>query len=107
MRSEQGDTVTAAAPTRARVAAAAEPVRPGRRPRWRRPSGWHLAMAPVAVLFAVPLLWLLLSSFMSEAQLNRFPPTVVPHSLHTSGYRFVLANAEFPRWFLNSALVAG
>jgi multiple sugar transport system permease protein len=99
--------MTAAAPVRDRlVAATGTAAAPARRRGWR-PNPWHLVLAPVAVLFALPLVWQLLSSFMSEAQLNRFPPTIIPHSLHLSGYRFVLANAEFPRWFLNSALVAG
>ncbi len=81
----------------------------GRRPRRRfLPfSGWHLVLIPVSLLFALPLAWLVLSSFMSNAQINRFPPTIIPDSLHLDGYRYVLKNALFPRWFLNSTVVAG
>lgn len=80
----------------------------GRRPRRRfLPfSGWHLVLIPVSLLFALPLAWLVLSSFMSNAQINRFPPTIIPDSLHLDGYRYVLKNALFPRWFLNSTLVS-
>jgi multiple sugar transport system permease protein len=80
----------------------------GRQPRRRfLPfSGWHLVLLPVGLLFALPLGWLLLSSFMSNAQINRFPPTIIPDSLHLDGYRYVLRNALFPRWFLNSTVVA-
>jgi len=60
----------------------------------------------MALLFGIPLLWLLISSFMTNAQINRFPPTIVPDSLHLDGYRFVVENALFPRWFLNSAIVS-
>jgi multiple sugar transport system permease protein len=67
---------------------------------------WHLLLAPAALVFAVPLLWLLISSFMTNAQINRFPPTIIPDSLHLDGYRFVLGNALFPTWFLNSTIVA-
>jgi multiple sugar transport system permease protein len=67
---------------------------------------WHLVLAPVAALFAIPLVWLLVSSFMSNAQINRFPPVIVPDSLHLDGYAYVLTNALFPRWFLNSVIVA-
>lgn len=70
-------------------------------------SPWHLVLAPIAVGFAIPLLWLLISSFMSNAQINRFPPTIIPDSLHLDGYRYVLKNALFPRWFVNSTVVAG
>lgn len=81
---------------------------------WRQPgrrflpfSGWHLVLIPVSLLFALPLVWLVLSSFMSNAQINRFPPTIIPDSLHLDGYRYVLNNALFPRWFINSSVVAG
>jgi multiple sugar transport system permease protein len=67
---------------------------------------WHLVLAPAALVFAVPLLWLLISSFMTNAQINRFPPTIIPDSLHLDGYRFVFGNALFPTWFLNSTIVA-
>ncbi|WP_223198368.1 carbohydrate ABC transporter permease [Solihabitans fulvus] len=68
---------------------------------------WHLALAPMAVLFALPLVWLGLSSFMSNAEINRFPPALFPSSPHLDGYTYVLRNAEFPVWFGNSCLVAG
>jgi multiple sugar transport system permease protein len=79
----------------------------GRRRRVRLPfSGWHLVLVPVCLVFALPLLWLAVSSFMTDAQINRFPPTMIPDSLHLDGYRYVLKNALFPRWFLNSVIVS-
>jgi multiple sugar transport system permease protein len=72
----------------------------------RRPSSWHLVLLPMALVFALPLLWLIVSSFMTNAQINRFPPTIIPDSLHLQGYRYVLGNALFPRWFANSAIVS-
>jgi multiple sugar transport system permease protein len=84
------------------VSAAAPPPRESRLPF----SPWHLALAPIAFVFAIPLLWLMLSSLMTNAQINRFPPTIIPDSLHLDGYRFVVENALFPRWFLNSAIVS-
>lgn len=69
-------------------------------------SPWHFVLAPLALLFALPLMWLVLSSFMSNAQINRFPPTIIPDSLHITGYRFVIENALFPRWFINSVIVS-
>ena len=67
---------------------------------------WHLVLAPATLLLALPLLWMVLSSFMNAAQLNRFPPTIIPTSLHTSGYSYLFDHAELPTWFVNSAIVS-
>ncbi|TVT38947.1 carbohydrate ABC transporter permease [Amycolatopsis rhizosphaerae] len=80
-------------------------VRHGRRRRLPF-SPWHLLLAPLALLFAAPLVWLLLSSVMSNAEINRFPPSVWPSGIDFSGYRYVLENALFPRWFSNSLIVS-
>ncbi|MET9267722.1 carbohydrate ABC transporter permease [Amycolatopsis sp. NPDC004079] len=94
--------------TRAHVA----PVSAARLPdvarqRWRLPfSPWHLLLAPLALVFAAPLVWLLLSSVMSNAEINRFPPSLWPSGIDFSGYRYVLENALFLRWFSNSLIVS-
>ncbi|UNO39095.1 carbohydrate ABC transporter permease [Streptomyces sp. MST-110588] len=86
------------------------PARPGRRAGGRRRlpfSAWHLLLAPLSLGFALPLVWLVLSSVMSNAEINRFPPALWPKEIDLAGYRYVLNNAMFPRWFANSFLVAG
>ncbi|MFG2582816.1 carbohydrate ABC transporter permease [Streptomyces malaysiensis] len=83
-----------------------EPVARPRR-RLRLPfNPWHLLLAPLALLFAIPLIWLALSSVMSDAEINRFPPALWPSGIHLDGYRYVLGNAMFPRWFANSLIVS-
>jgi multiple sugar transport system permease protein len=75
--------------------------------RWRLPfSPWHLILLPTAVLFALPLIWMVLSSFMSNAQINQFPPAIIPDSFHLDGWRTVLSDSDFPRWFGNSVIVS-
>jgi multiple sugar transport system permease protein len=74
--------------------------------RGRRVSAWHLVLAPLALCFALPFGWLLLSSVMSNAEINRFPPALWPKGVDLGGYRYVLGNALFPRWFANSLIVA-
>ncbi len=69
-------------------------------------SPWHLLLAPLCLVFAVPLIWLLLSSVMSDAEINRFPPALWPSGIDLDGYRFVIGNAMFPRWFANSLIVS-
>jgi multiple sugar transport system permease protein len=91
------------------VAAAPAPAPAPAEPRRRRRlpfDPWHLVLAPACALLAAPLVWMLLSSFMSAAQLNRFPPTIIPDSLHLDGYRFLFEDAELPTWFLNSTIVS-
>ncbi|EWM18897.1 carbohydrate ABC transporter permease [Kutzneria sp. 744] len=74
---------------------------------WRLPfSPWHLLLAPLALLFVIPLLWLVLSSVMSDAEINRFPPALWPSAIDLGGFRYVLANALFPTWFMNSLIVS-
>ena len=69
-------------------------------------SVWHLALVPAATLLALPLAWMLVSSFMNSAQLNRFPPTIIPGSLHLDGYRYLFQEAAIGTWLRNSAIVS-
>ena len=71
-----------------------------------RINRWHFVLAPMALIFALPLIWLTVSSFMTNAQINRFPPTIIPDSLHLDGYRYVFRTGDFGHWFLNSTIVA-
>lgn len=96
-------TTTSLPKTARRPAVEPAEVRRGRRLPF---SAWHLLLAPLAVLFALPLLWLLVSSVMSDAQFNRFPPALIPSGIDLGGYRYVLGNGMFPRWLLNSLIVS-
>jgi multiple sugar transport system permease protein len=69
-------------------------------------SRWHLVLAPMALIFALPLLWLTVSSFMTDAQINTFPPRIIPNGIHLDGYRYVFRTGDFGHWFLNSTIVA-
>ncbi|MFD6290357.1 carbohydrate ABC transporter permease [Streptomyces sp. NPDC060205] len=79
---------------------------PGRRRRLLPFSPWHLLLAPLCLVFAIPLIWLLLSSVMSDAEINRFPPALWPSGIDLEGYQYVIGNAMFPRWFANSLIVS-
>ncbi|MFI1581291.1 carbohydrate ABC transporter permease [Embleya sp. NPDC020630] len=93
-------TTVEAAPAQARPAPVAAPRR-------RLPfSPWHLLLMPLSLLFALPLVWLVLSSVMTNAEINRFPPALWPSGIDLGGYRYVLGNAMFPRWFANSLIVS-
>ena len=71
----------------------------------RRPSAWHLVLFPMALLMAVPLLWMLLTAVSSLAETRRFPPGL-PSGLHWAGFHTAWVQAPFAHWLLNSAIVS-
>ena len=70
-------------------------------------SRWHLLLMPLSLVFLLPLAQMLLASFTSNADINRFPPRFIPSALHISGYVRLFRDAPVARWMLNSALVSG
>ncbi|MFF8062048.1 carbohydrate ABC transporter permease [Streptomyces rimosus] len=92
-------------PGTARPRGTSAPRRPARHRRLPF-SAWHLLLAPLSLGFALPLVWLVLSSVMTNAEINRFPPALWPSGIDLGGYDYVLGNAMFPRWFANSSIVA-
>jgi multiple sugar transport system permease protein len=80
--------------------------RPAARLRRRLPfDPWHLVLVPVALFMLTPLIWMLVTSLETVAETRRFPPVIIPSSLHWQNYQAVLEQAPFGRWFLNSAIV--
>jgi multiple sugar transport system permease protein len=71
----------------------------------RRPLLVDLAVLALLVLYAVPFLWQLLTSFKPESELLRIPP-LLPTSLTLSHYEVVFAQSSMPRALLNSLGVA-
>jgi arabinogalactan oligomer/maltooligosaccharide transport system permease protein len=68
--------------------------------------GLHAGLIFATVIAVFPVVWILFASFKpgyaqlsSEIQLIRDPTL--------ENYRFVLLDTNFPRWFLNSVIVAG
>ncbi|HEY0869063.1 MAG TPA: carbohydrate ABC transporter permease, partial [Acidothermaceae bacterium] len=74
--------------------------------RSRRPSPWHLVLAPLAALMLVPLVWMLITSLSTEAETRRFPPGL-PATLRWGNFRRAWDQAPFGHWLLNSAVVSG
>ena len=66
---------------------------------------WHLVLLPLAVIMAVPLLWMLMTSVSTLAETRRFPPGL-PSGLHWQGYHQAWVQAPFARWLLNSTIVS-
>jgi multiple sugar transport system permease protein len=86
------------------AAAALERAVPRKRRR-RRPSAWHLLLAPLALIFIFPFVQMVLASFMTTREINAYPPALFPHHPSLAGYRKVLQQSDFGTWFLNSVIV--
>ena len=69
-------------------------------------SAWHLLLMPLALIFVLPLVQMVLTSFMSTAEINQFPPKLIPTSLHLEGYRALLTQTPVLRWFGNTVIVS-
>jgi len=89
-------------PARAPIA-----VRPARGRRRRPPfSAWHLVLAPIAVLFAVPFVQMFLASVTPRSELNRFPPVFVPSRFTLDGYTQLFEGSGILLWLGNTVLVS-
>jgi multiple sugar transport system permease protein len=76
--------------------------------RRRRHAGWvYLLLALGLLATLTPFLWMLLGSFKPEAELQRVPPTWWPATPGLHNYRELFDRLDFPRFFANSAVVAG
>jgi multiple sugar transport system permease protein len=73
--------------------------------RLRRPSPWHLVLLPTAFVMALPLLWMLLTSFSTLEESRRFPPGL-PSGLEWHNYVQAWTESPFARWMANSAIVS-
>jgi multiple sugar transport system permease protein len=53
-----------------------------------------------------PFVWMVLSSVKPEAEIRQVPPTWWPHTFTLSNYRDLFARLDFPKYLVNSVLVA-
>jgi multiple sugar transport system permease protein len=66
----------------------------------------HLVLAAGLLVMIAPFLWMLLSSFKSEGEVRRVPPSWWPADPTLANYRELFDRLDFPRYFTNSILVA-
>jgi len=91
------------------TAQAAAPVARSARVRRRRfdvgRAVAYVVLAIGSVVMAFPFVWMLLSSFKPLREIFRFD--FLPRTWTLANYAEVLLDTQFPRWFLNSLVVAG
>lgn len=66
---------------------------------------WIVALL-VAVVFFVPVAWMIVTSLKATSQIFTLPPTLLPRPAHWSNYPAALKSAPFARYFLNSMIVS-
>jgi multiple sugar transport system permease protein len=78
------------------------------RPRRRRLpfSAWHLLLAPVAIVFAIPFVQMFLASVTPERDLNRVPTPFIPSELTTAGFQGLFTTSPVLLWLGNTVLVS-
>jgi multiple sugar transport system permease protein len=55
----------------------------------------------------MPLVWMLITSIELPSEANRFPPALIPSSVHWQNYVDAFQAAPFARFFVNTTLVSG
>jgi ABC-type glycerol-3-phosphate transport system permease component len=65
----------------------------------------YLVIGVYLVAVALPLLWMVLASFKSRAQVSELPPKIF-FDPTLDNYREVFRDSDFPRYLLNSTTVA-
>lgn len=78
---------------------------PARRRR-RRISGWHFALAPIALIFVIPFVQMILAALSPAAELVKFPPPFVPSTLTLENFAKLFATTNVLQWLANSVIVS-
>jgi multiple sugar transport system permease protein len=74
---------------------------------WRRVfNGVNLAALLVFLFIALPLFWMIASSFKTPANVGAVPPQYVPHPVSVDNYTMAFTQYTFGRYILNSVIVA-
>ncbi|WP_214408731.1 carbohydrate ABC transporter permease [Sphaerisporangium fuscum] len=93
-------TMAGLGPARDQVPAA----RPG--PNGGRSWLAHLVLMPTALIFAAPLLWMALTAFMPDSDINRYPPRLWPSHFSLAGFQRIFTEDDYPRWLANTVIVS-
>lgn len=76
------------------------------RRKWLPFSPWHLLLMPLALIFVLPLVQMIATSFMTNQEINRFPPQLFPTKLHLDGYRTLISQSHVLQWLGNTVFVS-
>ncbi|GAA2753654.1 carbohydrate ABC transporter permease [Amnibacterium kyonggiense] len=69
-------------------------------------SPWHLLLAPVAVLFAIPFVQMFLAALTPAEDLNRIPTPFIPSRLTFDGFAQLFGTSPVLLWLGNTVIVS-
>lgn len=72
---------------------------------WLRKAFMYLLLAAFALIFLLPLFFLLMGSFKAESELFRVPFHWLPDHFNLDNYRKMFAAIPFFRYFKNTMIV--
>ncbi|GAB3963347.1 hypothetical protein GCM10029978_020830 [Actinoallomurus acanthiterrae] len=65
----------------------------------------YAVLTALSLVILIPLAWMLLSSFKTQSELARRPPTLLPHSFGLDNYTQALSSFDFAVYLRNSVIV--
>ena len=68
-------------------------------------SARHLFLAPLALVMATPLIWMLITSIETPDEARQFPPVLIPSGFDWHNYTTAIESVPFGAWYLNSVIV--
>jgi ABC-type glycerol-3-phosphate transport system permease component len=66
----------------------------------------NVVVAIGGIIVAIPLIWMISSSFKPLSEIYAFPPTLIPQTFTTKNYERLLADWPFWNWYGNSLVIA-
>jgi len=76
---------------------------------WRRLAGritLYAGVTGVCLITLLPILWTFLTSFETQEEVYRFPPTLFPGGFHYQNYVEIFGASQYQVFTLNSILIA-
>lgn len=71
-----------------------------------RHTGSYVVLIVFALIYLVPIIWMILSSFKSPSELFSYPPTLLPSTPTPDNYIDAWNRGDFSLYFRNTAFVA-
>ena len=59
-----------------------------------------------ALIMVIPFIWMFLTAFKTTAELNQWPPTILPQTWRFENFADVFRTAPFAKYFLNSTVMS-
>ena len=66
----------------------------------------YIVLTAGAVIMVFPIIWTLVSSFKTPAEIMRIPPTFLPQQFTLRNFEQLFETLPFGRYYVNSLIVA-